>query len=66
MCPDCLLEDLLTCIELGYRQAGMSKSMLTVECLFACGLTEAVMIAETISLGILALPSALSTLGLLP
>lgn len=29
-------------------------------------LTESVMIAETISLGILALPKALSTLGLIP
>lgn len=47
----------------------MSKSILTVltvQVLSARGLIEAVMIAETISLGILALPSALSTLGLIP
>lgn len=44
----------------------MSKSILTVEFLFSRALIDAVMIAETISLGILALPSALSTLGLLP
>lgn len=58
---------LVTYDDLSCRQAGMSESRFWRSTgMIMITELEAVLIAETISLGILALPAALSTLGLVP